>query len=685
MLALWLALLLRLPEPTWAVTTAFVLSTPRFVGAIAEKTFLRIVGAVLGAITGFLITGSLEQSPFLFVTAVGAVVALTTAAYGGQFAPYGLRQWGYTTTLVATQGLWNPEASWSIGLARCTEICIGIVVTTTVQFVLWPRYARTEFLRGVREILSDIAADFSARAGQFLGARKGGKANSPGAKLARLREMIRLGCMESPFFHSKLAEVEEVVAAVGSLSNAVGTLEDSLSSDSILRDFLADPVEKLLREISLLLDALRIRPAEAAPLEMRLCELRKALQAYEAALENFRRSGLRDHLQAGDSLSHARFWGATHEMVRAAETLTRLLPALDSIEGGAFPSLRFRKPSLPPPEWWWAGLRGGLAVASALFLVNWFHPPGGDLLVVGTYLLTAFSPETNRKEGDLGVYSSVLWLTPFLAGWWIFLLLATPALVDYSAMNLVLGAMLFAIGWVSDTGKINSFQTLLGLLLVVGVVSLNAQQAVGFQSIVGITLGLLLAAVWSATWRRTFRPRLPQRELTQSLSWLHEVAAEVATGHTPPRPSLRARLALTLARCQEIVAILQGRKLSAAQTENWRIYLQNWLQLMGHLVPWASQSADLPETARAALQRCRQVLQARLLALSTETKAPAETASEAFIQAREEIHAMGWSVKETLAGLLWVARAEKTYRLAEELLRSRSTLGLEELPADTAL
>lgn len=95
---------------------------------------------------------------------MGSVVALTTTACGGQFAPYGLRQWSYTTTLVATQGLWNPEASWSIGLARCSEICIGIAVTTTVQFALWPRYARREFLCGVREILSDIAGDFSARA-----------------------------------------------------------------------------------------------------------------------------------------------------------------------------------------------------------------------------------------------------------------------------------------------------------------------------------------------------------------------------------------------------------------------------------------------------------------------------------------------------------------------------------------
>ncbi len=46
---------LGLDEPEWAVTTAFVLSTPKFVGAIGEKTVLRIGGALVGALSILLV------------------------------------------------------------------------------------------------------------------------------------------------------------------------------------------------------------------------------------------------------------------------------------------------------------------------------------------------------------------------------------------------------------------------------------------------------------------------------------------------------------------------------------------------------------------------------------------------------------------------------------------------------
>ncbi len=83
LLALFLALYFRLESPTWAVTTAFVLQVPKYVGAIAEKTLLRILGALAGAFIGYLITGSLEQNPVLFLGAMGLLLTFTTSMFGG--------------------------------------------------------------------------------------------------------------------------------------------------------------------------------------------------------------------------------------------------------------------------------------------------------------------------------------------------------------------------------------------------------------------------------------------------------------------------------------------------------------------------------------------------------------------------------------------------------------------------
>jgi len=52
MLAVFLALLLRLEEPTWALFTIFVLMIAQYVGAIAEKSLFRIIGTVAGAVIG---------------------------------------------------------------------------------------------------------------------------------------------------------------------------------------------------------------------------------------------------------------------------------------------------------------------------------------------------------------------------------------------------------------------------------------------------------------------------------------------------------------------------------------------------------------------------------------------------------------------------------------------------------
>ena len=48
-LSVFIALYFRLPEPSWALTTSFVIMLSQFVGAVAEKAVLRVIGTVAAA------------------------------------------------------------------------------------------------------------------------------------------------------------------------------------------------------------------------------------------------------------------------------------------------------------------------------------------------------------------------------------------------------------------------------------------------------------------------------------------------------------------------------------------------------------------------------------------------------------------------------------------------------------
>jgi hypothetical protein len=52
-LSVFVALRLRLPEPTWALITVFVIMFAQFVGAVAEKAGMRVIGTAIGGVIGF--------------------------------------------------------------------------------------------------------------------------------------------------------------------------------------------------------------------------------------------------------------------------------------------------------------------------------------------------------------------------------------------------------------------------------------------------------------------------------------------------------------------------------------------------------------------------------------------------------------------------------------------------------
>jgi Fusaric acid resistance protein family len=102
-------------DPTWALTTVFVIIIVQFVGAVAEKSILRVIGTVIEGVIGYLLTAGFEQQPVLYLLLVGGVVGFGTAMFGYTKYPYAFLLCGLTTMAVASNGMSDPGFSWKPG------------------------------------------------------------------------------------------------------------------------------------------------------------------------------------------------------------------------------------------------------------------------------------------------------------------------------------------------------------------------------------------------------------------------------------------------------------------------------------------------------------------------------------------------------------------------------------------
>ena len=73
MIALYIALLMEMPRPYWAMATVYIVSSP-FVGPTSSKAVYRALGTLIGAAAAVFFVPLFVQTPFLLVL----VIALWT-------------------------------------------------------------------------------------------------------------------------------------------------------------------------------------------------------------------------------------------------------------------------------------------------------------------------------------------------------------------------------------------------------------------------------------------------------------------------------------------------------------------------------------------------------------------------------------------------------------------------------
>jgi len=140
MIALYIALLMQLPRPYWAMATVYIVSSP-FLGPTSSKALYRALGTLLGAAGAVLLVPPLVQSPLLLSIAValwtGTLLFLSLNVRTANNYVFMLA--GYTLPMIALAVVDNPWAVFDVASSRAQEICLGIVCAAVVGAIFWPR------------------------------------------------------------------------------------------------------------------------------------------------------------------------------------------------------------------------------------------------------------------------------------------------------------------------------------------------------------------------------------------------------------------------------------------------------------------------------------------------------------------------------------------------------------------
>jgi uncharacterized membrane protein YccC len=296
-LALFCTQLLRLPNDNWAILTVLVLMSAQFVGAVAFKALMRVTGTIAGALVGIWLVSDYTSTPLIFLPVLFLVMAFASYKFGqvgARQGPYAYFLLGLTTLVVATDGITAPDQAWQIGLDRAEEIVVGILSSLLVTTLVWPRYAREEFLNAGRAALKTVSQLVAAQSRAYLDPA----AVAPEVdtlqqtfdqQLVALRNLQLAGARESTVFAARLSHYNAFVMALSGLFQAGVDLGRHRGRAQFL-DQMRPETEALLAAIGEEFDLLS---AAHAPGELlRSGRLNEAFARFEAKVNALRARGV---------------------------------------------------------------------------------------------------------------------------------------------------------------------------------------------------------------------------------------------------------------------------------------------------------------------------------------------------------------------------------------------------------
>jgi len=588
MLAVFLSLVVRLQEPTWALFTVYVLMIAHYVGAIAEKSIFRIIGTTVGGVLGYLITATFQQNPVIFLTLVGLVVGAATAMFGQSKYPYAFLLCALTMVVVVSNGMSDPDHSWWFMLLRIEEVSVGILSVIVVQSLLWPRFARVEFGQNVRSAFADLRNCFAESAPVIFdghNAEAVRRAEGFPSRVTALRGLLDFGARESSYFRARLPTYSEIATCVSRIASAIVTLGRTLPSDSVYRQEVSGELRALHDRITASLDELSREDSTVDSRRARREALEDAVQALDRRLSDIRETeGMRgvDPRIAMSLGIHVTALLDLRDQIKRAHELLDSLPAdptQRSVETEPF------APPTPPPFWMKTGVKSAIAVVAALLIDNWAHIPGGTMFVLGAWVFTALDATSPGGQGDRRSFHYAAYNVAAMLALSLILIAARPMLSSYAVMNTVIFTWLFVWGYLTYSTRGMTIPMQLAMLASVGILALNGQRPIPFQSIMDFFLGIVLAQILSALIQRTLWPSLPQWEMRDRfIEFLRTCRAIVEQGPQSVPFWKRVRLALIPGETLQRIHVLREPLCPAGEPEQLEAYLHSLQRVGGHLL-----------------------------------------------------------------------------------------------------
>lgn len=166
MLALYIAFRLDLSQPSWSVTTVYIVSQP-FAGMVLAKSLYRLLGTLVGAAMSLVLVALFSNVPELFCLALAVWIGAGTfvsiylrdapQAYVGMLS-------GYSAAIIGLPAALAPETAFDFAVARCLEIMLGIACGTLMHHVVFPQRAGN----ALREALGATLPSMARWAGDAL-------------------------------------------------------------------------------------------------------------------------------------------------------------------------------------------------------------------------------------------------------------------------------------------------------------------------------------------------------------------------------------------------------------------------------------------------------------------------------------------------------------------------------------
>jgi uncharacterized membrane protein YccC len=607
LLSLYVALVLRLEHPNWAVLTCLVMMNSHFVGSTALKAMLRCVGTIGGALLGVWLVGDYTSSPVVFLLLISIILGIAVYKFGqypGSQAPYAYYLVGLTTLSVATYGIQDPADVWRTGLNRALEILDGSLSSLAVTSIIWPRYAREEFfelgskaLETAAEVVSLETASyiqFRDRSGQLEELRKRFV-----QQVSTLRNLLQAGSQESTRFYGRLGNYNAFVVSLTNLFQAALHLETKGQEES---QFIARIKNELAAASTAVAQEFQILTHPYSP-GTRLPEttMDKAFDTLFEKVSALRAAGL--FLEPSietiiDFFSHiAALRTIRHELLEMRQ-MKQGLPRLRA----AHPEHKSAWDLLPAIDWLWlkTAFKSALAGALSLLLIRWIHPPGPAALPLAALLFSVLQRTFIRagSTGDLRAFQRLFFACLILSVYTALLILITPLLANYLVMNFVLFIGLFIFGFLTARLPGLSFWGIVAILSTSVFVGLNAQEPVPTDTIIDSVVGLFTGMTIATVIGRLIWPLLPQRLLRDDLVEFFDQLKALSNPKLPMK-KIQTRLALLPIEALQAATRIRLPGFTEEQLRQFELLIRALPALAARLTALARVRLELPAKLEA--------------------------------------------------------------------------------------